>query len=51
MEEHNWTIDDLNEDQLTIYHKTIADQYYQYDLKGVVVHMGTAESGHYYSFI
>lgn len=25
--------------------------YYLYDLKGVVVHSGTADSGHYYSFI
>jgi len=27
------------------------DDYYQYRLRGIVVHMGTAESGHYYSFI
>lgn len=26
-------------------------KYYQYKLKGVVVHTGTADSGHYYSFI
>jgi hypothetical protein len=26
-------------------------EYYQYDLVGVVVHTGTLESGHYYSFI
>jgi ubiquitin carboxyl-terminal hydrolase 9/24 len=26
-------------------------EYYQYRLKGIVVHMGTADSGHYYSFI
>jgi len=25
--------------------------YYQFKLKGVVVHTGTADSGHYYSFI
>lgn len=25
--------------------------YYNYKLKGVVVHSGTADSGHYYSFI
>lgn len=25
--------------------------YYEYKLKGVVVHTGTADSGHYYSFI
>lgn len=27
------------------------DEYYKYKLKGVVVHMGTADAGHYYSFI
>jgi ubiquitin carboxyl-terminal hydrolase 9/24 len=26
-------------------------KYYQYRLKGIVVHRGTADSGHYYSFI
>ena len=25
--------------------------YYEYKLKGVVVHQGTAEYGHYYSYI
>jgi hypothetical protein len=27
------------------------DEYYQYKLKGIVVHTGTAHGGHYYSFI
>lgn len=26
-------------------------EYYEYNLKGIVVHTGTADSGHYYSFI
>jgi ubiquitin C-terminal hydrolase len=26
-------------------------EYYQYQLKGVVVHSGTAFAGHYYSYI
>ena len=26
-------------------------EYYQYELRGIVVHTGTAECGHYYSFI
>ena len=28
-----------------------SDEYYNYELKGVVVHSGTAQFGHYYSFI
>ena len=31
--------------------ETCPAEYYQYRLRGVVVHSGTAESGHYYSFI
>ena len=27
------------------------DDYYKYDLVGVIVHAGTADSGHYYSYI
>ena len=27
------------------------DDYYQYRLRGVVIHMGSAEGGHYYCFI
>lgn len=27
------------------------DSYYEYELMGVIVHSGTADSGHYYSFI
>ncbi len=26
-------------------------EYYQYELSGILVHTGTADSGHYYSFI
>jgi ubiquitin C-terminal hydrolase len=26
-------------------------EYFQYKLQGVLVHVGTADSGHYYSFI
>lgn len=28
-----------------------SDDYYNFDLRGIVVHAGTAEQGHYYSFI
>ena len=27
------------------------DEYYEYELAGIIVHMGTAESGHYYTFV
>lgn len=27
------------------------DSYYQYKLRGVVVHYGSSEAGHYYSYI
>ena len=27
------------------------DDFYEYHLRGVVVHAGTSEGGHYYSFI
>lgn len=26
-------------------------EYYEYSLRGVIIHMGTADSGHYYSLI
>lgn len=29
----------------------MTEDYYKFDLNGIVVHMGTADSGHYYSFI
>ena len=51
MEEKSLTVEDLTEDQLVIYNKTTSVDYFRYTLKGVVVHMGTADSGHYYSFI
>ena len=31
--------------------KKYPEDYYNYKLKGVLIHMGTAESGHYYSLI
>ncbi|CAD8075134.1 unnamed protein product [Paramecium sonneborni] len=32
-------------------HQDNPQEYYQYRLTGVVIHMGSADSGHYYSFI
>uniref|UniRef100_A0A0G4F3Y3 USP domain-containing protein n=1 Tax=Chromera velia CCMP2878 TaxID=1169474 RepID=A0A0G4F3Y3_9ALVE len=31
--------------------ETFPDEYFQYTLRGVVIHVGTAESGHYYSLL
>ncbi len=31
--------------------RKIPETYYKYVLKGIVVHAGTADQGHYYSFI
>lgn len=31
--------------------KKFPDNYYNYKLRGIVIHAGTAESGHYYSYI
>jgi len=51
MEEMNLSYEDLTEDKKRIYDFSYPDQYYSYSLRGVVVHMGEANSGHYYSFI
>lgn len=51
MEEKNLSQDDLNEDELHILKRKVPSNYYEYKLKGIVVHHGTADQGHYYSFI
>ena len=51
MEEKNLSQDDLNEDELHILKRKVPENYYHYKLKGIVVHYGTADQGHYYSFI
>ena len=51
MEEKNLTEQDLDENKRAILRKTMTDDYFNFQLKGVVVHNGTSESGHYYSFI
>ena len=51
MDEKSLTTDDLNEDQLIILNRDITPAYYTFKLKGIVVHSGTADSGHYYSYI
>lgn len=43
MEEKNLTLEDLNEEQREILDKNIPSKYYEYNLKGIVIHIGTAE--------
>jgi ubiquitin carboxyl-terminal hydrolase 9/24 len=51
MEEKNLTMEDLSEEQRAILEKDIPAKYYDYHLRGTVVHIGTAEQGHYISYI
>ena len=51
MEEMNWSYEDLSEDKKRIHDFEYPEEYYSYSLRGVVVHMGEANSGHYYSYI
>jgi len=51
MDEESLSYEDLTEDQLIILNRDVTKLYSEYKLKGVVVHQGTADSGHYYSFI
>ena len=51
MEEKHRTTDDLTEEELHILNRKVPDNYYKYTLKGMVVHYGTSDQGHYYSFI
>jgi ubiquitin C-terminal hydrolase len=51
MEDKNLTFDDLNDDQKDIINKKIPSKYYDYKLKGAIIHIGTSEQGHYISII
>jgi hypothetical protein len=51
METENLTYEMLTDAQKAIHDAIFPDQYYQYGLKGTVVHYGTADAGHYYSYI
>ena len=51
MKEENLNYDMLTEDQKAVHDNALPENYYKYKLKGTVVHYGTAEGGHYYSFI
>lgn len=51
MQKKNLVYDQLNEHEKEIHDFELPPAYYQYDLKGTVVHHGTADAGHYYSYI
>jgi len=45
------SLEDLTEDQRKFLQRKIPKFYYQYKLKGIIVHSGHVDSGHYYSYI
>lgn len=51
MDNKNLGYEDLTEDQKIIYNREICDDYSKFNLSGIVVHQGTTESGHYFSYI
>ena len=42
---------ELNMRKFALQNSDLAENYYTYKLRGVVIHSGTAESGHYYSLV
>lgn len=44
-----YTVDDDEDDKFLV--QSEEDDIYEYELIGVTVHTGTADGGHYYSFI
>ena len=50
MEDKNMTMEDLSEDQRAIFERELPGKYYEYSLRGAVIHIGTAEQGHYISY-
>ena len=42
---------ELDESKQLMLNLDLPDNYYNYKLKGVVIHMGNADAGHYYSYI
>ena len=51
MEDKNMTMDDISEEQKAILERELPSKYYEYSLRGCVIHIGTAEQGHYISYI
>ena len=51
MEDKNMTMEDLSEEQRATLERELPSKYYEYNLRGCVIHIGTAEQGHYISYI
>ena len=43
--------EDLNEEQKKLLQVKVPKEYYSYKLKGIIIHSGHVDGGHYYSFI
>lgn len=43
--------EDLSDDQKKMLKRQVPQYYYKYKLKGIIVHSGYADAGHYYSYI
>lgn len=51
MKEQGLSYAQLSPEEKAIYDRKLPDNYYNYKLKGTIIHYGTAEAGHYYSYI
>ena len=51
LDRHEKEKEKLSNKDIIVPPKKFSDDYYNYKLRGIVIHAGTAESGHYYSYI
>ena len=51
LESGKCSMEDLSDENKWLLKKHYPQEYYTYKLRGIVVHMGNSESGHYYSYI
>jgi ubiquitin C-terminal hydrolase len=51
MQEKNMSIDDLGENEKQTLKRKYPNEYYSYKLRGIVIHIGSTEAGHYFSYI
>ena len=51
LDRHEKEKERLNNKDVQVPPKKFHDDYYNYKLRGIVIHAGTAETGHYYSYI